>query len=212
MSWAETYKINSNMNEPLNKQIIYSKCPEIIRLTNDGEISIPQKAIYKIILISGSGYPSTNEQILDTPVGISTVKLDVNSKVSFTNKIYAQRLNDTWTTLFGCSILTISNNTVDTIMKVYDRSDGFNIKTTSASDYELRPDTENFINIDEEYNTTPYIKELIVKSKYYYNNSNYADVYSLLELGERYKGTNTSDTVYYDSSTRGAILYPVEIL
>ena len=48
MSWSETYKINSNMNEALNKQMINSKFPEIIRLTDGGEIVIPQKGIYKI--------------------------------------------------------------------------------------------------------------------------------------------------------------------
>ena len=211
MSWAETYKINSNMNKPLNKQIIYSKCPEIIRLTNDGEISIPQKAIYKIILISGCGNNSFDNQILDTPVGISTMELSVGSKVEFTNKIYSKRYNDAWTGLVGCSILTVSNNSINTTMKVYD-NEYVDIKTTSASDYETRPDIDDFINIDEQYSTTPYIKELIVKLKYEYIQSHYAYVYSLLGLGERHKSVNSSDTSYYDSSKRGAILYPVEIL
>lgn len=213
MSWSETYKINSNVNKPLNKQMINSKFPEIIKLTNTGEIVIPQKGIYKIVLVSSFyGSQTENEMLKNIQVGISKIQLNVNAKVSFSNDIYKVSTPETssgWS-LIGCATLNISNNVYNKTMKVYDKA-MLSTGSSTASDYELRPDSDDFINIEEQYVDMPYIKELIVKSNAHHESSfDMVPVYSLFGLG--LPGASTDNTRRLIWASRGAILYPVEIL
>ena len=213
MSWSETYKINSNMNKALNKQMINSKFPEIIKLTNTGEIVIPQKGIYKIVLVSSFyGSQTENEMLKHVQVGISKIQLNVNAKVSFSNNIYKVSTPETssgWS-LIGCATLNISNNVYNKTMKVYDKA-MLSTGSSTAKDYELRPDSDDFINIEEQYVDMPYIKELIVKSDAQDDSSfDMVPVYSLFGLG--LPGASTDNTRRLIWASRGAILYPVEIL
>lgn len=214
MSWSETYKINSNMNKALNKQMINSKFPEIIKLTNTGEIVIPQKGIYKIVLVSSFyGSQTENEMLKHVQVGISKIQLNVNAKVSFSNNIYKVSTPETsggWS-LVGCATLNISNNVYNKTMKVYDKA-MLGTGSSTAKDYDFRPDSDDFINIEEQYVDMPYIKELIVKSDAYaYDTSlDVVSVYSLFGLG--LPGASTNNISRLRFASRGAILYPVEIL
>lgn len=213
MSWAETYKINSNLNKALNKQMINSKFPEIIKLTNTGEIVIPQKGIYKIVLVSSFyGSHTENEMLKNVQVGISKIQLNVNAKVSFSNDIYKVSTPETssgWS-LIGCATLNISSNVYNKTMKVYDKA-MLSTGSSTAKDYELRPDSDDFINIEEQYVDMPYIKELIVKSDAQDDSSfDMVPVYSLFGLG--LPGASTDNTRRLIWASRGAILYPVEIL
>ena len=216
MSWSETYKINSNMNEALNKQMINSKFPEIIRLTDGGEIVIPQKGIYKVVLVSSyPGWHEKNKLLTNVQVGVSKIQLNVNSKLYFSNNIYKVSTPETssgWS-LIGCATLNISNNVYNKTMKVYDKS---TISTGShtASMYDLRPDSDDFLNIDEPYTNMPYIKELIIKDEVSHTDSveksDAIPVYSLFGLGKPSWSRDMTNRLIY--ATRGAILYPVEIL
>lgn len=216
MSWAETYKINSNLNKALNKQMINSKFPEIIKLTNTGEIVIPQKGIYKVVLVSSyPGWHEENKLLTNVQVGISKIQLNVNAKVSFSNDIYKVSTPETssgWS-LIGCATLNISSNVYNKTMKVYDKS-ALSTGSTTASKYDLRPDSDDFVNIDEPYTNMPYIKELIIKDEVCHTSSTEKSdaipVYSLFGLGKPYWSTDMTNRLIY--ATRGAILYPVEIL
>lgn len=219
MSWAETGKINSNIATPLNKQIINSKFPEIVRmstnkrnLTTPIEFVVPQKGIYRIVIVGGQyfyryygikeyGLPKVN-------VGVSTLKLNKNSIVKLTTPIYKVSYpnNPKYGKLFCCTTLNITNNTVNTTIKVYDNTYE-EIDRPTVDEYTERSDESDFINTDLNFSEMPYIKEIMMLDNEvrYIGNDTYNNiVQSLCGLGLCRNGTSVW--------TRGAILYPVEIL
>ena len=215
MSWAETGKINSNIATPLNKQIINSKFPEIVRirtttrnLTTPIEFVVPQKGIYRIVIVSGSvGYYMgiTEYGLPKVNVGVSTLTLNKNSRVSLTTPVYKithpnPKVND----LFCCTTLNITDGTVNTTIKVYDNNSD---EVASADEYPERSDESDFINTDLNFSEMPYIKEIMTPDNEvrYIGNDTYNNVVqSLCGLGLCKNGTAMW--------SRGAILYPVEIL
>ena len=218
MSWAETGKINSNIATPLNKQIINSKFPEIVRMSTDKrnlttpiEFVVPQKGIYRIVIVGGNyfhryygieeyGLPKVN-------VGVSTLKLNKNSIVKLTTPIYkVTSPNPKYRKLFCCTTLNITNNTVNTTIKVYDNTYE-EIERPTVDEYPERSDESDFINTDLNFSEMPYIKEIMTPDNEvrYIGNDTYDNVVqSLCGLGLCQNGTATW--------SRGAILYPVEIV